>query len=276
MTKKTIEYAKKFIKRIPPQAWDRLSKNTELNLSFLSGSDDTKVMSYIVKNNLAEPNNLAKFLVTFQLEQIKAISEEFDCLREDRNADWRSKLKSAETKFNFAQSIPVDQERRNQVMAAINDVIECTRVFADDVQRHINSIRSIDNQSPREFFFKSIISLKRCKKEMEFAIAKVSLFQESFKLLFMFCATEGYDTSAFQKDYDRDVRNILSDDNCLLMAKYCKDASEKEFWHGLSEQLENNINTILEGREVFNEKTEDSVSSFWDEDDEIIDIERIF
>ena len=229
-----------------------------------------------MKNNLAEPNNLAKFLVTFQLEQIKAISEEFDCLREDRNADWRSKLKSAETKFNFAQSIPVDQERRNQVMAAINDVIECTRVFADDVERHINSIRSIDNQSPREFFFKSIWSLNRCKKEMEFAKAKVSLFEESVKLLFTFCATEGYNTSAFQKDYGSDVRNILNDDNCLLMARYCKDPSEKEFWHGLPEQLENNIKTILEGREVFNEKTEDSVSSFWDDDDENINIEGIF
>ena len=59
------------------------------------------------------------------------------------------------------------------------------------------------------------------------------------------------------------------------MARCCKDPSEKEFWHGLSEQLENNIKTILEGREVFNEKTEDSVSSFWD-DDENIDIEGIF
>lgn len=103
---KVIQYAAKFIRKIPKSTWERFKNSANSGLAVLSRAGDKEVITYIVKNNLTTPDNLAKFMVKMQIEQMTAMCEGFYSVKQDYKNEWKSMLESAGDKFEYALNNP--------------------------------------------------------------------------------------------------------------------------------------------------------------------------
>lgn len=268
--KKTIQFATKFIKKIPESTWKKFRNNENSGLAILSGASDKEVVAYIMKNNLTTPNNLAKFMVKMQIEQITAMYEGFYSIKQDYKNEWKSKLESAGDKFRYGMDNP--QKKEDELNFARRQVMDCIRVFKNDAVEHIKQIRQIDNQSEAKFFFSSWISLVKCKKESAFAIETINRLMDAYKLLFIISANTQDDISSLVNNFEENKNEIMAGDNCLLMAAYCKHKEDKDFWYGLSDLWDEQKKFLFESVDFF-ENEEDSESSFWDNDSDDVDLD---
>lgn len=64
----------------------------------------------------------------------------------------------------------------------------------------------------------------------------------------------------------------MAGDNCLLMAAYCKNIEEKNFWYGLSDLWDKEKDFYFESVEVFGYEKE---PAFWDDEIDDIDLDNI-
>lgn len=269
--KKTIQYATKFIKNIPESTWKKFKKSANSGLAVLAGAGDKEAIEYIVKNNLTMPDNLAKFMVKMQIEQMTTMYEGFYSIKQDYKNEWKSMLESAGDKFEYALNNP--QKREEELDFARRQVMDCIRVFKNDITEHIRQIRQIDNQSESRFILASWLYLIKCNKETAFAIDTVKKLMDAYKLLFIISSHTQDDISSLIKNFDENKNEIMADDNCLLMAAYCKYKDDKDFWYGLSDLWDEQKVFFYESVEVFSGKNE---SSFWYEEIDDVDLNSIF
>lgn len=273
---KTIQYATKFIKNIPKNSWKKFENTANLTLASLSGAEDKEIALFIIKHNLASPDNLAKFMVKIQIEQITAMYDGFYSIKQDYKNEWKSMLESAKDKFQYALNNP--QKKDDELNFARRQVMDCIRIFKNDVIEHIDKIRQIDNQPTIKFFFSSWVSLMKCKEESRFAIDTIERLLNAYHLLFVICSNTQDNISSLVKGFDASKNEITSGDNCLLMAAYCKNKEDKEFWYGLSDLWDEKRELFLEGVDVFRDNTNDTdnKTSFWDDEIDDIDFNNIF
>lgn len=267
---KAIQFAKKFIKRIPKSTWTRIENSANPQLAVLAGTSDKEVIEYIVKYKLTKPDNLAKFIVRLLIEQGTAMYEGFYSIKQDYKNEWKSKLESAGDKFEYALKNPRKKEK--ELDCARREVMDCIRVFKNDILEHIKQIRQIDNQSTSKFFLTSWFSLIKCQKESAFAIDTVKLLMNAYELLFVISSNTQDDISSILNCFDENKNEIMAGDNCLLMAAYCKNIEEKNFWYGLSDLWDKEKDFYFESVEVFGYEKE---PAFWDDEIDDIDLDNI-
>lgn len=273
--KQIIAFALKFIEEIPITTWEKFKNLDNTQSVVLEGASNEEVIAYILNNNLIDPVVLAKFMVQMQVTQITAMYEGFYNIKKDHKNEWKSMLESARDKFEYGLNNPKIKEY--ELGFARRQVMDCIRVFKNDIIEHIEQIRCIDNQSPTEFFLTSCFSLRKCKKETAYAIETVKRLIDAYKLLFIIVSNTQEDSSSLEKNFDEIKNEILAEDNCLLMGDYCKDRKDKDFWYGLSDLWDEQKNFLSESTKVFrNEKEEENERSFWDEEDDNIDLSNIF
>ena len=259
---KVVQYLAKFVQDIPVSAWEKFRNNSN-GVAALAGSSNKEVLDYMVKNGLTKPDNLAKFMVQVQIEQMTALYEGIYSIKRDNKNEWKAMLESAESKFKFALDNP--SKRDAELDVARRQVMDCISVFKNEAIEHIYQIRSIDNQSNSKFFFSSWASLIKCNNESSFAIETTKRLLEAYKLLFIISAHAQDNISSLYESYKNCKKDIIAGDNCLLMADYCKHESDKEFWYSLSDTWDKNEDFFEESVEIFS-KEEDDKDSFWDDD----------
>lgn len=267
---KTGQYAEKFIKNVPKNIWKEIENKAKFDLMLL-GTSDKDVANFIVKNQLTQPEKLAKFIVDVQVVQVIELHDSIYRIRQDYKNEWKSKLESARDMFEYGMNNP--KKRDEELGFARRQVMDCIRVFENDVMEHIEKVRQIDNSSDFYFWFSSISSVGKCKKEIEFAMSTLYRLLNAYELLFVIAANTTDDITSLEKQYDAMRTEIIAGDNCLLMAAYCKKKEDKDYWYGLSSFLETRKKFFLEGREVFGIETNDD-NFFWDDDGD--DIEMYF
>lgn len=271
--KEVIQYAAKFIRKIPKSTWKKFENSANLGVNVLSRAGDKEVITYIVKNNLTTLDNLAKFMVKMQIEQMTAMYEGFYSVKRDYKNEWKSMLESAGDKFEYALNNP--QKKEKELDFARRQVMDCIRVFKNDIIEHIKQIRQIDNQSETKFLLASWISLIKCKKESAFAIETIKRLLDAYSLLFIISSNTQDDISSLVNSFEENKNEIMAEDNCLLMAAYCKHQTDKNFWYGLSNLWDEQKLFFSESVEVFGNKDKNE-PSFWDNDIDDIDLSNIF
>jgi hypothetical protein len=260
---RNLEYVTKFIKGIPKSTWKRYENSVKSGLSIMTNAGDKEVMSYILENNLTTPNNIAKFMVKMHIEQINAMYDGFYSIKQDYKNEWKSKLESARDKFEYALDNPHKKEKELDFVRG--QVMECIKVFKNDIITHISVIREIDQLSKPEYILKSWFSLAKCKKELPFAIETAKRLMEAYRLLFIICSHTNDNTSSLVKNYYSDKEEIINDDVCLLMAAYCEKKDDKDFWYNLSDLWDEQKKFFDETIEVF-KNSKKNETGFWDED----------
>lgn len=265
--KKFVQYAKKCVKKIPKSTWKKLESRTNSGLAILRGVSDKEVASYILKNNLTNPSNLAKFMVNVQVTQITEMYEGFYNVKQDYKNEWKSKLESAKDLFFYALDNP--SKKNVELGFARRQVMDCIRVFKNDVMESIQQIRQIDNQSDTKFLLTSWTSIRKCKKESEWAIETTKRLLDAYNFLFTISAHTQDDISSFERNFEDMKKEIMGEDNYLLMAAYCKKDEDKEFWYNLSDTWNEQKQFHSETTEAFGNETENE-SSFWDDDSDDI------
>lgn len=257
------KYLVKFIKSIPKSTWKRYEHNINSGLKILTDSGDVEVAAYILQNSLTTPNNIAKFMVRMQIEQINGMYDGIYSIKRDYKNEWKSLLESAGKNFEYALDNPHKKEQ--ELDFARRQVMDCIRVFKNDLISHISVFREIDQYSETENLFKSWFSLVKCKKEMSLAIETVKRLLEAYKLLFMICSNSNDNISSIESSYYIDRKEIMSDDNCLLMAAYCVNKADKEFWCNLSSLWDEQKKFFDESMEVFRDSNKEE-NVFWDDE----------
>lgn len=265
---KTIKYVTKFIKGIPKSTWKRYENSINSRLSILANASNKEVVSYIIENNLTIPDNIAKFMIKMQIEQINAMYEGFYSIKQDYKNEWKSKLESARDNFEYALDNP--HKKAEELGFARRQIMDCIKVFKNDIVTHISVIREIDQYSKPESILKSWFSLAKCKKEVPFAIETVKRLMEAYRLLFIICSHTNDNTSSLVNNYYSDKKEIMNDDNCLLMAAYCEKKDDKDFWYNFSDLWDEQKKFFDESVEVF-KNSKKNETSFWDEDVENIE-----
>ncbi|SFK67475.1 hypothetical protein SAMN05216390_102364 [Lachnospiraceae bacterium KH1T2] len=215
----------------------------------------------LVNNRIVIAKKMAEFIVELYKANIDSLCDGFNSVREDRDSDLKSRMEAAV--MIVKRALTLDGNRKiQQLDYAADETIGCINAFYDDLMRHIDAIRKIHTQSNVEFFFKSRKNLKDCKYEMKGAINKAKLFKTSYGLLFTIQDISGDDTSRFQEDYSNKIGNILSSNNCLLMAKYCEAEQDKQFWYSLSEFLAEELAYHIEESKIGRENR----NCYWNDD----------
>ena len=258
-----IQYAEKCVKKIPKSTWKKLENKANSNLEILRGVSDKEVASFVLKNNLSNPRNLAKFLVDVQVTQITEMYDGIYGIKQDYKNEWKSKLESAKDQVRYAMDNP--DQKNEELGFARRKVMECIRVFENDVMESIQQIRNIDNQSSTKFLLTSWTSLRKCKKESEWAIETTKRLLNAYEFLFTISAQTRDNRSTFEKNFEYMKKEIIGEDNCLLMAAYCKEDKDKEFWYNLSDTWDKQEKFHLETIEAFGNEAATG-SSFWDDD----------
>jgi len=271
--KKVIQYAAKFIRKIPKSTWKRFENSANPGLVVLSGAGDKEVITYIIKNNLINPDILAKFMVKVQIEQMTAMYEGFYSVKQDYKNEWKSMLESAGDKFEYALNNP--QKKEEELDVARRQVMDCIRVLKNDIIEHIKQIRQIDNQSKEKFILTSWISLIKCNKESAFAIETIKRLLEAYRLLFIISSNTQDDISSLVNTFEENKNEIMVGDNCLLMAAYCKHKTDKDFWYRLSNLWDEQKLFFSESVEVFGNEDKNE-PLFWDNDIDDLDLSNIF
>lgn len=259
---KVVQYLTKFAQDIPESAWEKL-RNSSNAVAVLAGGSNKEVLAYIIKNDLTKPDNLAKFMVQVQIEQMTALYEGIYSIKRDNQNEWKAMLESAEAKYKFALDNPAKKEA--ELDAARRQVMDCISVFKREVLEHIQQIREIDSQSGSKFFFSSWFSLIKCNNELSFAIETTKRLLEAYKLLFIISAHAQDNTSSLYEGYINCKRDIVAGDNCLLMAAYCKNETDKEFWYSLSDIWDKKGIFLKESVGIFSQE-DDEKDSYWDDD----------
>lgn len=270
---KVIQYAAKFISKIPKSTWKRFENSANSGLPVLSKAGDKEVITYIVKNNLITLDNLAKFMVEMQIEQMTAMYEGFYSVKQDYKIEWKAKLESAGYKFEYALNNP--QKKEEELDEARRQVMDCISVFKNDIIKHIEKIRQIDNQSEAKFFLSSWPTLIKCQKESTFAIETIKRLLDAYKLLFTIASNTQDDISSLIDTFEKNKNEIMAKDNCLLMAAYCKHQTDKDFWYGLSDLWDEQKLFLSESVEVFGNEDKNE-PSFWDNNIDDVDLSNIF
>ena len=270
---KVIQYAVKFIGKIPKSTWEIFEDSANSGLTVPSGIGVEDLLEYIEKNELTIPDNLAKFIVKIQIVQMTATYEGIYSVKQDYKNEWKSMLESARDKFEYALNNP--QKKEEELDVARRQVMDCIRVFENDVIEHINQIRQIYNQSEAQFFLTSLISLIKCKKESKFAIETIKRLVDAYKLLFIIASNTQDDSLSLINTFEEIKNKIMAGDNCLLMADYCKRKTDKDFWYGLSDLWDEQKSFFSESVEVFGYEDKNE-TSFWDNDIDDIDLSNIF
>ena len=260
---KTIKYVTKFIKGIPKSTWKRYGNSVKSGLSIMTNAGNKDVMSYILENNLTTPNNIANFMVKMQIEQINAMYEGFYSIKQDYKNEWKSKLESARDNFEYALDNPHKKEKELDFVR--RQVMDCIKVFKNDIITHISVIREIDQYSKSETILKSWFSLAKCRKEVPFATETVKRLMEAYKLLFIICSQTNDNASSLMNNYNQVRKEIMNDDNCILMAAYCEKEDHKNFWYNLSDLWDEQKKFLAETIEVF-KNSKKNEAGFWDED----------
>lgn len=258
------EYLKNFIQRIPPKQIANLFKISQSDVIALFHSTDSEVTNFIFKYKLTNLNNLARFVVNVHFAEISNLYDGLYNIRKDYQNEWKSKLQSAQDKFNFGLNNPSTQKQ--DFIAARHQVMDCICIFENDALEHISQIRQIDNQPEWILFFASFPNLLTSKKEIPLAIENCQLLLNAYELLFTICSITNDNVSSFKEKFLISGRKIMDNDNCLLMANYCESNKDKDFWYNFRDSWNKRWQMILETNMIFNTEKE-SASTFWDDDD---------
>lgn len=268
-----MQYVMNYIKTIPKSSWENSNHKTDLGAAVLAGAGDKELKEYIVKYGLVNPDILARFIVKMQIEQITATYEGFYSLRRDYKNEWKSMLESAGDQFEYAMNNP--QKRENELDSARQKVMECIRVFKNNILEYINEIRKIDNQSRSKFLFTSIFSLKKSKENTALAIETLKMLMDAYKLLALISSKSHDNISSLVKNFEEIRREVISGDNCLLMANYCKEETDKKFWYELIDLWDKQKEFFSESMEIFGNENEVEYP-FWDNEMDDVNLNGIF
>ena len=258
------EYLKNFIQRIPPKQMANLFNISQSEVIALFHSTDSEVTNFIFKYKLTNPNNLAKFVVNVHFAEVSNLYDGLYNIRKDYQNEWKSKLQSAQDKFNFGLNNL--STRKQDFIAARHQVMDCIRIFENDALLHISQIRRIDNQPEWILFFASFFNLITSRKEIPLAIESCQRLLNAYELLFTISSTTNDNVSSFKKQFLVSGQKIMADGNCLLMANYCESNKDKDFWYNFRDSWNKRWQMILETNMIFNTEKE-SASTFWNDDD---------
>lgn len=272
--KNVIQYATEFIKKTPKLAWKNLGSILDLDSTEFGDVSADEIIGYAVKYKLMTSEDLARFMVKMLVEQITAIHEGFYSIKKDHKNVWKSKLECASDEFKYALDNP--HKKDAELDTARHRVMECIRVFKNDIIEHIAQIRQIENQSIWKWYLLSWVLAYKCRKESSFAFETVKRLMDAYRLLFIISAHTQDNSTSLVKNFEEIKNEIMEEDNCMLMAAYSKDEEVKEFWYGLSDSWDELKNFQVNCTDQFGiEDEEDDETSFWDEDIDGVDLDNI-
>lgn len=260
---KAIGYMVKLVKSMPKSTLIRCDDKLNLGISFLANASNEEVIAFVAENNLTSLENIAKLMVKLHIEHINAMYDGVYSIKQDYKNEWKSLLESARDYFEYALDNP--NKKVEELGFARRQVMDCIRVFKNDIITHISVIREIDQYSKPELVLKSWFSLAKCRKEVPFATQTVKALIEAYKLLFIICTQTTDNISSLVYNHDQVGKEIMNDDNCILMAAYCEKEEDKEFWYNLSGLWTEQKHLFAESVEVFKDSKKNE-ASFWDDD----------
>lgn len=253
-----------YIKKIPRKVWNERKKKNGM-FSPLTKFDNLSIENYIVNEDLLNMQKAMKFIVEFNVEMIKATTDEFIGIKNEFHNDRKNLLSCVRDNLKVAIDNPNNCE--HEVNEAESNLIKLANSLNSEIERDIQLIKDIEALDKRIYFLRSIINLRKSDRAIELLIQNSEALCKAYELYFVLNEYTNKDLSSIKDTIKGFVGKFLCDDTTFLLASYCRTDEQKEYFHELAEI----IGRLDEQRTPINEimkeykKQQYEGSQFWDE-----------
>lgn len=271
--KRVKKFMIEYIKGIPKTVWEKKKKNG-MNLE-LTRFDDTTISKYIIDNNLVDVQTAMKFIVDFNIEMINATTDEFIEIKNELHDDRINLLKCAGDHMKIAIDNP--DNCANDIDKVQNYLISSINALNTEIERNLQIIKTVEGLEEKTYWFQSIINLKKCDRAIVVLKENSEAMCKAYELYYIMIEYTEKDLSSIKEKIKGFGENMLRDDTTFLLASYCKDAEQKEYFHKLEEKITSLDNMSTPVNKIIEEyweqkenrrKREEKQQNFWNEDEE--------
>lgn len=234
-------------------------------------------------NELETAQQLAKFIVGVCAVIADEYTEQIDAIRKDFRIQWGGKFEAACDNFKYALDQSDLKERNDELKSTRRELGECVRIFWSDIKGNIEEIKRIDRQDNVRFTISSLQTLKKCRKASQNAICQTENLLRALEVQALAGIYVNNEIREIVRKCDEIERDLCDNGNALLMAAYCENFEEEQFWYSLSDKIKDTKKRISAYQEVFKEeyrirckddvnnrvekKLNNKKENFWDDDE---------
>lgn len=255
-------------------------------------------------DELETAQQLAKFIVKICAIVVDEYAEQLYEGRQDIRIEWKGEFDAACDNFKYALDQADDRgKKESELIYTRRELGKCVGIFKEDIEQSIKEIKRIDNQDNIRFTVSSLQTLRKCRWASKKAICQTENLLRALEVQALAGIYANDEIREIVRKCDEIERDLCGNGNALLMAAYCENFEEEQFWYSLSDKIKDTKERIITYQEVFIErgkykipqygsenvykidrkdseknsietKSYDKKENFWD--DEEIDIENIF
>ena len=201
---------------------------------------DSDVLRIIKEFGLKDPQKMIRFMVEWHFENLQCIIDGFNEMKGNDLINSYSLIEGS--KLTYEQALANTEDKKYLLNTVTQNLNIGFSQLRNKAIYYINQIREIDNRSRITFFRNAKRDYNKVLADNKLAKAAIDVAVEAVNLNILISEEFGWGTDTVICAFEKFKKELLSEDNCMLMHDYDIDKKD-EFWLKLPERLDNAINS---------------------------------